>query len=870
VLRIEEEEKNIQFKKKMDDPEEAVPTTTSPVEQSTKNNNDGDQGDLRQRKTTLAVENNNNDDNDQNKETTPEIAAAKRHNNRNRNRFRNSQPIMMKPGQETTFLNMQIRKQNRAMTGTKSRDRGYEFLFLAIFLVLAFSIGSVYQETDFQNGDPIVSLTLNQVIVIGVWLFVAAFVTSIFKESHFVDLLFYMLVYWPLVFVVATLLFLQYATEEFIWVTFLVLECLTFVVFMGIYYVYPWILNSDWFRSNSRAIKFFKVNLVADYTMTYKRRKSRFGLGTRHTCKYDGSVNERGEPHGLGRWFDDAPDGEVLTGYWQDGVPIAPFSSRVYGTADAFRAVRIPFIKASDDEFSSTKWWPTNEKEVECGIATVECSVSGAFYNELPESQYLIEPCLYNPKTSIGELFSNLPILNEDNAVRSLLIKANDRRGVNIEGFFHAATGKSFQIVDSVVIKVKPEEQKPSRPTLHYMPMTDGRLSFFNLDENVLVRQESEEAATTLQTAKSDIEEGKKTHPLQFHLEVDGWIPSQRKDVLVFFAGFNCPLKQALENFGQLLAMTKLDACVRPILFNWPAGQVLTYHSASRASHSAKNFQRLTQLFQGLQNAGYRNVHLMSHSMGVQTLIGSLVDKKDGSRSDASKCFMLASDCDDDFAKNDENNDGNEDEGGDNSLLICKTITLLNPDFPLVPFQEHAFHSARRLCRTITVVGDKNDGALLFSQVANGIGVRYGYRQPDALLPNDKNKERLSQMLTVGKCVESLYFPEDVVERRGIRKHDYLLFKEKAPIMLMSSDGNIESTKDEILDKAWMDLDVIDTTGLDTNIADIRHSAYNLNPSLLRDLEELVTTSRRAKARSLLYRDGNIFSYCSAPSFVNM
>jgi hypothetical protein len=125
-------------------------------------------------------------------------------------------------------------------------------------------------------------------------------------------------------------------------------------------------------------------------------------------------------------------------------------------------------------------------------------------------------------------------------------------------------------------------------------------------------------------------------------------------------------------------------------------------------------------------------------------------------------------------------------------------------------------------------------------------------------------------MLTVGKCVESLYFPEDVVERRGIRKHDYLLFNEKAPIMLMSSDGNIESTKDEILDKAWMDLDVIDTTGLDTNIADIRHSAYNLNPSLLRDLEELVTTSRRAKARSLLYREGNIFSYCSAPSFVNM
>ena len=64
--------------------------------------------------------------------------------------------------------------------------------------------------------------------------------------------------------------------------------------------------------------------------------------------------------------------------------------------------------------------------------------------------------------------------------------------------------------------------------------------------------------------------------------------------------------------------------------------------------------------------------------------------------------------------------------------------------------------------------------------------------------------------------------------------------------------------------------DVIDTTGLDTNIADIRHSAYNLNPSLLRDLEELVSTGKRAMDRSLLYREGNMFSYCNAPSFVSM
>jgi hypothetical protein len=66
-------------------------------------------------------------------------------------------------------------------------------------------------------------------------------------------------------------------------------------------------------------------------------------------------------------------------------------------------------------------------------------------------------------------------------------------------------------------------------------------------------------------------------------------------------------------------------------------------------------------------------------------------------------------------------------------------------------------------------------------------------------------------------------------------------------------------------------MDVIDTTGLDTNIAGIRHQAFNLNPILFKDLEELISTGRRAAKRSaLLHRDGNMFSYCHAPSYVVM
>ena len=517
----------------------------------------------------------------------------------------------------------------------------------------------------------------------------------------------------------------------------------------------------------------------------------------------------------------------------------------------------MPFLKASDDRFESTKLWPTNKLQVECGVASVECSVSGAFYNELPEAKIFIGPFPFDLKMSIREMYDSLLTIHQKEKTQSLSIIADNSRGIQIEGHIHAATGRAIQKVEEVLVRVKKEVTDPlshsNTPVISSIT-EDRRLTFTGIEK---FRAPTAQA-TTAQSPDSNYEhakvvEGRTSTPPQISLEVEGWVQSEKKDVLIFFPGFNCPLKNALEGFGQLLAMTKLDSQVYPILFNWPAGQVLTYHSASRAAHSKRNYNNFCQLLNGIRHEGFRNVHLMSHSMGAQTLLGALADKKDGSRSDSSLCFALASDYDEGKQQQDEEERG----------LICKTITLLNPDFPLVPFQEHAFPAARKLCRTITVVGDKLDVALFWSQVLNGIAVRVGYEQPHALLPNDDCKNKFQHCQTVGRNVGSLYFPEDVVYRRTIGKQDNLLFKHKAPHVSLYCE-------EKASEKAWMDLDVVDTTGLDNNMQKIRHSAYNLNPSLFNDLEELITTGKRAMDRSLLHRDGNVFSYCSAPSFVNM
>jgi len=71
--------------------------------------------------------------------------------------------------------------------------------------------------------------------------------------------------------------------------------------------------------------------------------------------------------------------------------------------------------------------------------------------------------------------------------------------------------------------------------------------------------------------------------------------------------------------------------------------------------------------------------------------------------------------------------------------------------------------------------------------------------------------------------------------------------------------------------KLWLDIDVIDTTNLDVNFDDVRHSGYNTNPILSKDLEDIIISGRRARNRpALLHREGNIYSYSHVPSFVTM
>jgi hypothetical protein len=225
-------------------------------------------------------------------------------------------------------------------------------------------------------------------------------------------------------------------------------------------------------------------------------------------------------------------------------------------------------------------------------------------------------------------------------------------------------------------------------------------------------------------------------------------------------------------------------------------------------------------------------------------------DNADGTASPVSQCFGPAPAFGDSLTSSSTREMGK---------LICRSITLLNPDFPLRAFREHAFKSIRRVASLITIVGDQADQALFWSSLINGGVNRFGGSQPSVLDFKGRTSQKCLQEL-IGKDINELYLPKNEAE-----DNEVISFQNTK--LLLQSSVRI-GRKEEVSNK-YLDCDVIDTTGLDTNVNNLRHAAYSVNSILLRDIEEIVITGRRAADRStLLHKKGNVFEYCHAPSFV--
>lgn len=256
-----------------------------------------------------------------------------------------------------------------------------------------------------------------------------------------------------------------------------------------------------------------------------------------------------------------------------------------------------------------------------------------------------------------------------------------------------------------------------------------------------------------------------------YYFDIPGWIKiEQKNEVLLYIPGFNCTTEGACESLGQMMALLNPLPNLKPIVFNWPSGGLITFAKATKVAVSHETMDDLSSTFSALLRH-FRKIHVLTHSMGARVInafsrhLGSIF------------------------------------EPGDKRL---SSVTLLNPESNMDSFIDDHFVQLRKYTDVITLYSNKSDIAL--------------------------------------------YGSELILRCKQLGKH---------PNSLISRDGR------------WLDLDVIDTSELDTNVQIAKHSYFSLNRLCLDDLGEIFQHGIRASFRSKVVPiEGNVYRFLAAPSYV--
>ncbi|KAJ3307315.1 hypothetical protein HDV03_001800 [Kappamyces sp. JEL0829] len=419
---------------------------------------------------------------------------------------------------------------------------------------------------------------------------------------------------------------------------------------------------------------------------------------------YVGEVDEHGIPHGFGKWTSKWAFGEVLTGYFEHGKPVGPFTSREYKTGYAFKNLRIGFASTTATFSQNTL---KRADAVKFGVASVECSIAGRFFSDLPKAKLLFSP--FGDETSVKPSLQSM-----EEVLRNLR---------------------------PVLSKIDPISKKlvgTTKVTVEYSHDVG-----FSVPGFMPPNQEHREC-NTLSLSRSALSLPNDTD----HLVIDGWKKRDLgKEAVVFVPGFNSTLEQSLETFGQMIALGNLSSEMKPIVFNWPGGSLIQFSYAVTLAKGEQIRKDLIDTIQQLRLSGITRIHLLCHSLVMN----------------ASADFAMV------FRPQEELPTNADIPSSSDELAELASLTLLNPEAELDQFKAINLPCIRQFTRLITVYSNKDDVAL-------------------------KTSEYINWKKMLGCRVYELY----------------------------QEDGESE-------EKVFLDIDVIDTSELDTNIQGAKHSYFNLN-----------------------------------------
>uniref|UniRef100_A0A3B0MR93 Uncharacterized protein n=1 Tax=Theileria annulata TaxID=5874 RepID=A0A3B0MR93_THEAN len=376
--------------------------------------------------------------------------------------------------------------------------------------------------------------------------------------------------------------------------------------------------------------------------------------------------------------------------------------------------------------------------------------------------------------------------------------------------------------------------------------------------------------------------------------------------VVLYIHGYNLTLYEACSQMAHIVSFSKLPPYILPFVFNWKGHHwgmfsAFSYPKAVKICTNPNIVDAFIEVIEDLIKLGIKHIHFLVHSCGTRVFLNVIL-------SAIKKGYIVPVLSDEYLVIKEETK---------KDRLRMDSIILINPDYPMEKFRSYDYFVIRGYCDHIVMYVNNMDQCLYVSEFYNreqslGRSI-FEMCTSSKVISNILKKEYIDEPFTIyeGYCRSakksefdkdhrvvildqigelstpsdgnSPYSKETRVENFELLGYDEKRENKKSKFGARYSLGKYAKTKNifwtsRISSKIdyegmelWLDLDVVDTSMIDTNVDFFKHSFYQVKREIMDDIREVIIMHTRAFQRQsrLDRRRGNVYVFRVAPRDVS-
>ncbi|KAK1939549.1 hypothetical protein X943_000948 [Babesia divergens] len=585
--------------------------------------------------------------------------------------------------------------------------------------------------------------------------------------------------------------------------------------------------------------------------------------------QYVGQLNKHLKPHGYGAWQSNSPNGEVLIGYWENGLPIGTFTTRESKTAASFSNVLMGWVTCLSDG------------ALAMGVAAVEASLSTSnhalchrvmkYKVDLPGedainrglTKYIGTPGVrksqerqspgqggnvvvklckasynsfsYKYDQSDGDRTHPAVKSTMAHKVKEFLSEwAPQRHGHKHLNYFVKCI---FRILESNVPSFATHEGTESHISVdtNSKLYVDGFVPFDVTFENDVPPTSSKRDGTV--TVRLNEAEDASGRSVMFQsllgrrvnetFTVNGWKKRgyyKKPEVCLFIHGYKKSTASTLKMMGKLLMLWNYPQYIKPLAFQWANCTLNNLCRRKKDSYISHNKEALVSFLKSLLSNGITDVHIVVDETGTELFLESFVDII--RQADTDGIFRNVSNA----------------EAINSKKINLLSVSLLFPMYDLERFITVIYPPLRSHCSIITIFGSTKRPAFWSG---------YGVFDRKKLIANNITKLCVDGILG---APQDTFMHQDEIDMQPtvgvIQLPTAVYHTEDAPFNHNSS-------------AMWLDVDCIDVKWLPTHPNRMPRSSWYFGRGIPEDLRELVISRKRARERigTLDRIMGNVWVY---------